>query len=139
MSKDLGNRVGTRLKHMIDKLITLSRADDHDVFNDIKWPDQIEDNQFWMSPYLMSIYNTKLFQTISEEQLYKVSKAECISFFSLNVHGIRDLILEVVKYIHSPGFEIVSEYLHHFIDEENEHMYFFSRFCLKYGGKIYGD
>ena len=68
-----------------------------------------------------------------------LSKWESIHFYSLNVHGIRDLLLEVVRRVHTPGFETESEFFHHFIGEENEHMWFFATFCLKYGKKIYTD
>ena len=131
--------LGESLVGMVSKLVNLSRADKHDVFNDIQWPDNLPDDQFWISENLVSVFNTPLFDELGENSLYKLSKEECINFFSLNVHGIRDLLTEVIRYIHSPGFEVVSEYFHHFIDEENEHMYFFSKFCQKYGGKIYKD
>jgi hypothetical protein len=68
-----------------------------------------------------------------------LSKWESIHFYSLNVHGIRELLLEVIKRVHTPGFEEESEFFHHFVGEENEHMWFFATFCLKYGRKIYLD
>jgi hypothetical protein len=139
MKEEKNKIVGQSLRQMITKLVNLSKSDKYDVFNDIKWPESLSDNQFWISENLLSIYNTSLFDQIELPVLYKISKEECINFFSMNVHEIRNLLLEVIKYIHTPGFEMVSEYLHHFIDEENEHMYFFSKFCQKYGGKIYKD
>lgn len=60
-----------------------------------------------------------------------------MNFFSLNVHGIRELLSEVVLRIHTKTYADASEFLHHFIGEENEHMWFFGTFCLKYGGKVY--
>jgi len=124
---------------MIHKLISLSKADKYDVFNDIEWPDFLEDEQLWMSEELLTIYDTQHMNSLSQSQIYKLSKWECINFFSLNIHGIRDLLREVLKYIHTPGFELVSDFFHHFFDEENEHMYYFARFCKTYGGKIYKD
>jgi hypothetical protein len=131
--------VGEGLKKMITKLVSMSKADKHDVFNDIAWPDHLENNQLWISRHLLSLYNTPLIDQVPEEELYKLSKEECVNFFSLNVHGIRELLLDVMQYIHQPKFEVVSEFLHHFIDEENEHMFFFANFCQKYAGKIYDD
>jgi hypothetical protein len=55
----------------------------------------------------------------------------------MNVHGIRELLTEVVDRIHTRGFEEASAFFHHFIGEENEHMWFFAEFCLRYGGKLY--
>lgn len=138
--KDQKSRiVGESMKPMISKLIGMSKSDKHDVFNDINWPEKLDEKQLWMSKHLISLYNTPLINQVTEEQLYKISKEECLNFFSLNVHGIRELLLDVIQYIHQPNFEIVSEFLHHFIDEENEHMFFFAQFCQKYGGKIYDD
>lgn len=101
------------------------------------WADSIPLDSYWMSPDLLSVYGTEYMDTLDEVTLYRLSKWESIHFYSLNVHGIRDLLLEVVARIHQPGFETVSDFLHHFIGEENEHMWFFSQFCLRYGGKIY--
>jgi hypothetical protein len=56
----------------------------------------------------------------------------------LNIHGIRELIAEVVNRIHTPGHEKVSPFFHHFLGEENEHMWYFAEFCRRYG-KIYPD
>jgi len=132
-------RLGESLKPIISKLVTLSKADKHDVFNDIQWPDALPEDQFWMSEKLLSVFGTAYYDEIGTEDLYRLSKEECLNFFSLNVHGIRELLSVVVKHLHTPGFEIVSEFFHHFVDEENEHMYFFAKFCLQYGGKMYSD
>jgi hypothetical protein len=32
-----------------------------------------------------------------------------------------------------------TEYIHHFLDEENKHMVMFSMFCNRYAGKVYPD
>lgn len=66
-----------------------------------------------------------------------MSRWELVNFFSFNVHGIRDLMLQVLSCIHNTGYETESEYFHHFLDEENKHMWFFAEFCKRYGGKIY--
>jgi hypothetical protein len=74
---------------------------------------------------------------LSREQQLALTRYEAINFFSLNIHGIRELMSEVVMRIHDRTYANVSEFLHHFIGEENEHMWFFARFCLRYGGKLY--
>ena len=38
----------------------------------------------------------------------------------------------------SSGREI-TEYLHHFVDEENKHMVMFGEFCNRYIGKVYPE
>ena len=90
-----------------------------------------------MSPDLLSVCGTGAANLIDPPTLQRLSKWESINFYSLNVHGIRELLVEVVKRVHMPGFEEFSEFFHHFIGEENKHMWFFSEFCNRYGGKIY--
>src|SRR5258707_12819903 len=90
-----------------------------------------------MSPELTTTHGAELAETLTREQLFALSKQESINFYSLNVHGIRELLIEVVGRIHTPGFETPSEFFHHFIGEENEHMWFFAEFCLRYGGKLF--
>jgi hypothetical protein len=104
-----------------------------------QWPDTLPEEQWWMSPDLMTLSGTRFASELPERQRMLLSKWESIHFYSLNVHGIRELLLEVVKRVHAPGFEEESEFFHHFVGEENEHMWFFATFCLKYGKKIYAN
>ena len=77
--------------------------------------------------------------TLTPEQLLRLSKWESIWFYSFNVHGERHLLRDVLNCMHSPGYEDVSDYMHHFVCEENNHSWFFSNFCTRYGGKVYVD
>ena len=86
----------------------------------------------------MSIHGTHFEDELSDKQKAELAKWECLNFFSLNVSGIRDLLVAMTERLHSPGFEKVSEYLHCFIAEENEHMWYFAKFCIDYG-KLYED
>ncbi|WP_338865222.1 alpha/beta fold hydrolase [Myxococcus stipitatus] len=123
----------------LDRLIHLSNADLSNPFRDLVWEKSLPEDQHWMSPELLSIHGTPWEQALTPQQLFRLSKWECINFFSLNVTGIRELLTEMISRIHTPGHEVSSEYLHHLVLEENEHMWYFSRFCLTYGGKIYKD
>ena len=67
--------------------------------------------------------------TLTPEQLLRLSKWESIWFYSFNVHGERHLLRDVLNCMHSPGYEDVSDYMHHFVCEENNHSWFFSNFC----------
>lgn len=123
----------------LDRIIGMSVDDYYNPYQAFDWPESLPDRQWWMSPELMTVAGTSYMEELDEAQLQRLSKWESIHFYSQNVHGIRELILEVVKRIHTPGFEEESEFFHHFIGEENEHMWFFATFCLKYGQKIYAD
>lgn len=123
----------------LDRIIGMSVDTYYNPYKTFQWPDTLPDEQWWMSPELMTVHGTALERDLDEKQLMVLSKWESIHFYSLNVHGIRDLLLEVIKRVHTPGFEDESEFFHHFVGEENEHMWFFATFCLKYGKKIYLD
>lgn len=133
-------RTGTDIfGQTIDRMVQQSIDSYYNPYNRFKWVDSLAENQWWMSRDLMSVYGTPFEQQLSEVQLMVLSKWESINFYSLNIHGIRELMMEVTKRIHSPGFEAASSFFHHFLGEENEHMWFFATFCLKYGSKIYPD
>ncbi|MFP8883921.1 MULTISPECIES: diiron oxygenase [Streptomyces] len=126
-----------RFQEVLDRLSTKSIEDYYNPYQEFAWPDRLDENRMWMSPELLTPYGTPLFDELGEETLRRLSKWESINFYSLNVHGIRELLIEVVHRIHMPGFEVPSDFFHHFIGEENEHMWFFAEFCRRYGNKIY--
>jgi hypothetical protein len=115
----------------------MSERDYYNPYRRFEWPESIDEDSYWMSPELMTVYGTEFGDTLNETQLRALSKWESINFYSLNVHGIRELLAEMIARIHTPGFALPSEYFHHIIGEENEHMWFFATFCLRYTGKIY--
>lgn len=129
----------TELESVLNKLIEMTNKDAYDPFKQIIWPSDISKTEYWMSPDLMSINGTEYDSALSSEQKIRLSQWEFVNFCSLNVTGIRELLLEMTARLHTPGFELLSEYLHVLIGEENEHMWYFSKFCLKYSGKIYPD
>jgi hypothetical protein len=134
-----GLGAGTRFEEVLDRLVAMSERDYYNPYEVFHWPDELPERQYWMSPELMSVHGTAVERELDEQQLWALSKWESINFYSLNVHGIRDLLIQVISRIHTPGFERPSEYFHHLIGEENEHMWFFAKFCLNYGQKIYPD
>lgn len=127
------------IEQTLDRIIGMSIDTYYNPYKTFQWPDELPEKQWWMSPGLMTVAGTPYAEELGEETLMALSKWESIHFYSLNVHGIRELVIEVVKRIHTPGFDRESEFFHHFVGEENEHMWFFATFCLKYGGKIYVD
>jgi hypothetical protein len=125
------------LPDLLRSLCQLSVDNAYDPFKDFEWPDSLPGDGLWMSLDLLSVYGTSLMDELSPEQLAALSRCELVNFFSFNVHGIRDLMLRVLSCIHNTGYKETSEYFHHFLDEENKHMWFFAEFCNRYGGKIY--
>ncbi|MFI9201369.1 diiron oxygenase [Streptomyces sp. NPDC053048] len=126
-----------RFLAILDRLSEKAVDDYYNPYRVFQWPDTLPEAMWWMSPELTTTYGTAAAERMSREQLYALSKYESINFYSLNVHGIRELLIEVTKRIHTSGFETPSQFFHHFIGEENEHMWFFAEFCLRYGRKLY--
>ncbi|MEU0164356.1 diiron oxygenase [Streptomyces iakyrus] len=131
--------VTDRFLEVLGRLSEKAIEDYYNPYQQFDWPEQLDENRLWMSPELLTPYGTPYFDELGEEALHRLSKWESINFYSLNVHGIRELLIEVVNRIHMPGFEVPSDFFHHFIGEENEHMWFFAEFCRRYGNKIYAS
>lgn len=125
--------------HALAKLTRKSVEGDYNVFRRFDWPDVLPAEGWWMSPELLTVQGTKYADSLGESTLQALSKWEAVNFFSLNIHGIRELIVEVTRRIHTAGYEGPSEFFHRFLGEENDHMWFFANFCLRYAAKIYPD
>ncbi|NOT88975.1 MAG: hypothetical protein HOP03_12440 [Lysobacter sp.] len=123
----------------IDTLIRLSRERHAYAFSDIEWPARIPEDEWWLPPELLTVYGTAYADALPESQLKILSKWECINAFSLNVEGERELVNKLSAQLYVPDVPGLETYLHHFIDEENKHMWFFGEFCRRYGGKIYSS
>lgn len=121
----------------LDRLEQMAESGYYNPYTMFDWPESIEPDKPWMSESLTTLAGTPMWDELTREQQIELTKYEAINFFSLNIHGIRELMSEVVMRIHEKTYANVSEFLHHFIGEENEHMWFFAQFCLRYGGKLY--
>ncbi|MYU20910.1 diiron oxygenase [Streptomyces sp. SID8352] len=126
-----------RFLTILDRLSSKSVEEYYNPYKLFEWPDTLPEDMWWMSPELTTTHGTPAAERLGPERLHALSRQESINFYSLNVHGIRELLIEVTRRIHTAGFETPSQFFHHFIGEENEHMWFFAEFCLRYGGKIY--
>lgn len=123
----------------IANLVKLSKERHVFSFTRFDWVENITDTDWWCSPELLSIHGTPYFEQAPEAQKKLLSKWECINLFSLNVVGEQELVAGVAELLHTPMLKEANDFLHHFIDEENQHMWYFAKFCEKYGGKIYGN
>ncbi len=103
------------------------------------WPDTVPEDAWYFSPELISIYGTEAWQQLSDAARKRLSFFEAVNFFSMNIHGEKYLISEISKRLFNDEESELSRYLLHFIDEESQHMMYFSGFCRRYAGKIYPD
>lgn len=122
------------------KLSTASIKKSWDVYSAFDWPDSLPDDAWYMSPELISLYGTDFYNSLSEAEQKKLSFTEICNFFSLVLQGERPLVQGLVHRLYLKSTEPeVSEYLHHFIDEENKHMVMFGMFLNRYLGKVYPE
>lgn len=128
-----------KLVTKLERLTAASVAGDYNPHARFEWPSSLPEGQWWMSRELLSVHGTPLADELGEAQLQRLSKWESINFYSINVHGIRELLVEVSSRLHLPGYEMLAEFFHRFLGEENDHMWFFAQFCNRYGGKLYPD
>ncbi|MCR9258162.1 MAG: diiron oxygenase [Pseudomonadaceae bacterium] len=122
------------------KLSTASIKKSWDVYTAFDWPETLPEDNWYMSPELMSLYGTEYFDSLSEAQQKKLSFTELCNFFSLVLQGERPLVQGLAHRLYLKTTEPpVSDYLHHFIDEENKHMIMFGMFLNRYFGKVYPE
>jgi hypothetical protein len=121
------------------RLCEISRRSYVNPYEAIEWPERIADGDLCMSPELVSLHGTTLWQELSEAGRAKLSFYEAVNFFSLNIHGERALLEGLAQRLWVPRLAFASEYLHHFLDEENKHMTWFGTFCSKYAGRPYPE
>lgn len=122
-----------------NKLIKFSVAQHVNAFDHFEWPATIDEDQFWFSPDALSIAGTELNDVLSTVEKIKLAKWECINSFSLNTSGERELINSVTAVMDELPLGEAKEYLYHLINEENQHMWYFQKFCQLYAGKVYAN
>jgi len=127
------------LVEVVRRLSTASRRGFQDPYESIVWPDELDRRQWFTSPEMVSLYGTGTWHQLSEDRRRELSFWEAVNFYSLNIHGEKTLIEGLARRLYRSGYEEVTEYLHHFLDEENKHSVWFGTFCSRYAGKVYAD
>lgn len=122
------------------RLTRASRKKFWDVYNHFTWPEALVEGAWLMPPELISIYGTAAWDALDEAQRKRLSLYEIGNFFSLVLQGERPLVQGLVDRLYSKkNSKEITEYLHHFVDEENKHMVMFGEFCNRYVGKVYPE
>ena len=112
----------------------------YDVYNAFEWPEQLQEGAWCMPPELISIYGTPVWDAMDEAQRKRLSLYEICNLFSLVLQGERLLVQGLAHRLYQSGNDKdITGYLHHFLDEENEHMVMFGEFCNRYIGKVYPE
>ncbi|MCB9591978.1 MAG: diiron oxygenase [Sandaracinaceae bacterium] len=122
------------------RLTNLSREQFWNVYEEFEWPEALDPERYQMQAELCSLYGTELWEDMTEEQRKRLSLYEIGNFFSLTLQGERPLVAGLSDRLYSKKVSSeATEYLHHFIDEENKHMIMFGIFLNKYLGKVYPE
>jgi hypothetical protein len=115
-----------------EKLCRRSREQFYDVYTYFDWPEQIEQGSRWLTDDCLTVGETPLARGLSETQMDRLSQVETVNLFSIFAHGEASLLETILRYRWSADIEEYGDYLSHFIDEENKHMWFFTEFCHRY-------
>ena len=105
----------------------------------LEWPAEVDPNAWYFTPELISLYGSDIWESLDDRQRKRLSLAEAVNFFSLNIHGEKYLISEISRRLYIGEESELSRYLLHFVDEEARHMMYFAGFCRRYAEKIYPD
>jgi hypothetical protein len=123
-----------------EKLTRASEKFFYDVATKLEWPDALDPDRWAMAPELISLYGTPIWDSLAESERKRLALYECAGFFSLILQGERPLLEGMSHRLYTLEKSlVVTEYMHHFLDEENKHMMMFSGFLRRYVGKIYPE
>lgn len=129
-----------KTNELTHRLSALSRDNFYNVYEAISWPDELDNDKTAMPPELTSLYGTDVWSTLNDEQIRKLTITETANLFSNTLNGERLLVAGLSSQIYSSKTSSqVTDYLHHFLDEENKHMIMFGIFCNKYIGRVYPE
>lgn len=102
----------------------------------VEYQERLNPDRLQMPERLTSLAKHPVYATLSDEQRWKLSVLETVNFFSLNIHGERTLVRELVRRLYQPTElgdpAAIGEYLQHFIHEENAHTFMLAGYCNRY-------
>ena len=115
------------------RLSHLSQRSYQNPYAALAWPESVDPEADWFgSPELLSLYGTRLWDSLDERARRRLAFFEAANFYSLNIHGEKSLIQGLAGRLYRKDLVDVADYLHHFLDEENKHSIFFGGFCTRY-------
>ncbi len=128
----------TRTNALSQRLCALSREQFYDVYKSFEWPERLDPDRLAMSPEICTLAGTGVWDDLTDEQRWKLAITETGNLFSNTLNGEKILVAGLSNQLYArPASAEVTDYLHHFLDEENKHMIMFGVFCRKYVGRVY--
>ena len=130
----------TRTDELSARLSAASREAFYDVYRRFAWTERLDVDRWAMPPELLTVYGTPVWGDLTDEQRHKLSIAETANLFANTLHGEQVLVAGLSERLYGTKLsDEITDYLHHFLDEENKHMVMFGIFCRKYLGRVYPD
>jgi hypothetical protein len=121
------------LQETSERLSQLSERSYQNPYTAVEWPESVDPEREWFSsPELLSVYGTAVWDGLDEAARCRLAFHEATNFYSLNIHGEKGLMQGLAGRLYRRDLADVSDYLHHFLDEENKHSIFFGGFCTRY-------
>ncbi len=122
------------------RLNAKSREGFYNVYESFDWPETLASDFLAVPLEYTTLYGTEVWSDLSDEQKRKLTITDTANLFSNTLNGERLVVGGMSPQLygkHAPAE--ITEYLHHFLDEENKHMIMFGIFCRKYIGRVYPE
>lgn len=130
----------TRTNELSRRLSALSRERFYDVYHSFEWPERLDPDRFAMSPEITTLAGTEVWSALTDEQIRALTIYETATLFSNTLNGERLLVSGLATQLYGrDATPEITDYLHHFLDEENKHMIMFGVFCDSYAGRVYPE
>jgi hypothetical protein len=122
---------------LFERLSTRSQRNFYDVYSYFEWVPALPADAYLLPPELLTVDGTAEGAALPEETLIRLSHCETVNLFSVFTRGESDLLQTILANCVRAEFQDCFDYLTHFVDEENKHMWFFAEFCRRYHGGLY--
>ncbi|MAT83807.1 MAG: hypothetical protein CMD39_05915 [Gammaproteobacteria bacterium] len=130
----------TRTNELSRRLSAMSRERFYDVYHSFEWPERLDPDRFAMSPEITTLAGTEVLNSLTDEQIHALTVYETATLFSNTLNGERLLVSGLATQLYGrDATPEITDYLHHFLDEENKHMIMFGVFCDTYAGRVYPE
>jgi P-aminobenzoate N-oxygenase AurF len=120
------------------RLLRTSTKHSYDPATEIDWDAPLQPDRYFLAPHRSSLYGTKLWQQLSEEQRIALTKHELASLYCLGIWFETILMQMLVRHVYDhPTGSAHARYAWTEIADECRHSVMFSRAAEKFGGPDY--
>ncbi|MCB9025788.1 MAG: diiron oxygenase [Bdellovibrionaceae bacterium] len=99
------------------------------------WPMELDKESQLFSEGLVSVRDLHEYKTLTKKEKLLIMSNELNNFFSINIFGESQVILDFKSLLKKNYPHLVTEYIQHFVSDEINHSKWFSKFIDLYQGK----